>query len=151
MGAMRPGRTVKRGGEARPASARRPFAALLVVAVALLFAHVARLGHLVFVPHVRCAHGALVHAHAEPAAGDAAARPGDAPTRAPVVQASPTADGDHDHCDGLAVAPARIDPPASIAPSAVIAWCAAPDTARPRPAATVVALLSLAPKGSPPA
>ena len=105
----------------------------------------ARVGHLVFVSHSLCEHGALVHGHHEeahrhaPQGRDAAAASGDA-----------LEDSGHDHCEPFAVQSFAV----SVGPSCVVPTVLdaelLPWSVRPRPGERSIPLLSLAPKSSPP-
>jgi hypothetical protein len=114
----------------------------------LLLAQVVALAHLVLVEHRTCAqHGETIHAAPAPARTE----PG--PANAVAVQSvNPTAADDHDHC--LCMAPGR-ERFALLAPShdgwgacPPAATCQIPIAVGPAPS---IALLDLAPKGSPPA
>jgi hypothetical protein len=115
---------------------------LAVFALALSGVHFFGLGHLVFVTHVLCEHGALLHAedvaHVEeqaPAGTDAAA---------------PGSGEHHQHCDVLAVKTTTLAVQPPFAAPAPISWLLAADAVSPAPAHPPIGLLALAPKASPP-
>jgi hypothetical protein len=128
---------------ARAAWARLVAGAALVVA--LLAAHIASLGHLALVRHVRCEHGALVHAAHDdaPAAGSATR-----PERGVAVTTS--AARDHDHCDALALRPALVEAGPRLDDAALLPALEPPCPGHQRTAFRPVGVLSLAPKSSPP-
>ncbi len=118
------------------------------LALTLLFAvgQLAGFAHLVLVPHVTCPeHGELMHAEAAPAAPTLAGGPARA-----WLNRGARAHG-HDHC--LAFSSRREDVLAAAGPAAPEVQAPAPHSAPPArtPFAPPLALLRLAPKGSPPA
>jgi hypothetical protein len=139
--ALRPGR---RGACPRAA---RSWQALLL-ALGLLLAQGSALLHLALVPHATCEHGELVEGvrPAKRARIDAV----DGCPERPQIERAHHDGGGHDHCDALALRHRLPDVLAPVAEAtllfiAPIEACSAGVEARPVP------LLSLAPKGSPPA
>jgi hypothetical protein len=117
-----------------------------LVSLGLVVAQIARLGHMMLVSHSVCEHGALVHGHhaeehhAADRGRDPVATQGEAP-----------ADADHEHCDAAGVkAVAVAVGPACVAPT-LLDGELLPWSVRPRPDGRAIAILSLAPKNSPPA
>jgi hypothetical protein len=122
----------------------RHLLALIAIAVGLL--QVFGLGHLVFVSHAICEHGALLHVEGEAAHAD------EAPAEAKgVASARPgQAAEDHQHCGALAVRPAviAVQPAfAAFVPIAIALTEDAPPALDPFPP---IGVLALAPKSSPP-
>ena len=148
-------RIERRPRRARPSAARaRPTAlASLVTVFGLLFAQLLQLSHLLLIPHQACEHGELTHA-----ALPSGAKPGTDPrTReglrrgeeTSAVESSDQARGEHDHCEPRALC--RRDE--GIAPFIgeaslldILDLRALPPAPERRP----IALLSVAPKSSPP-
>jgi hypothetical protein len=122
---------------------------LVLCALGVVFGQLVSAGHLVFVSHAICEHGSLLHeSHAEGASDKAsvrAASSSDEPSASP----GPAAE-EHEHCDALALRPATIAVgPAFTLPElieiGVIEWASTSPLASPP-----IAILHLAPKGSPP-
>jgi hypothetical protein len=127
--------------------AARPWQALLI-ALALLLAQGSALLHLALIPHATCEHGELVEG-ARPAEQARIGTPEGRPDRPQIDQAHHDGDG-HDHCDALALRHRLPDVLAPVAEASLLSIapieeCTAGVETRPVP------LLSLAPKGSPPA
>jgi hypothetical protein len=131
----------------RRATPHRHLFALLALAVA--FVQLVGLGHLVFVTHAICEHGALLHVEHEAVA---APKIDDRPAAEDRVAARPgqSADGHHQHCDPFAVRPAVVAVAPSFEAPAPFEGVLLPETAVVRAAFPPIDLLSLAPKSSPP-
>jgi hypothetical protein len=120
-------------------------------ALGMVLAQLFAVGHLVFVSHAICEHGALQHADtgAAPRPAEISADAAEATGRAPRALPGRGA-GEHEHCDPFARAPAAIhvDPsfaaPELIQPS-LTAWHQGSPFAF-----ETIGLLALAPKSSPP-
>lgn len=150
-------RRLKRRPRRAPPSAahvRPRVLASLVVALGLLFGQLVQISHLLLVPHQACEHGELTHVTlpvaepelAEPARPLDGMRRGEA-TRA--VEPSEQAKGEHDHCEPRALCrrDAELGPfvgEASLLD--ILDLRALPPALERRP----IALLSVAPKSSPP-
>jgi hypothetical protein len=126
---------------------RAGIAALAAAALALglLLARILQASHFLLVPHAVCAHGELTHADPVSSADPAPAASGERADPAPAEALA-----DHDHCDASALHHRPLEIRASLAPPGLLVLPA------PREPASVaerrpVALLLLAPKGSPPA
>jgi hypothetical protein len=117
--------------------------------VGLLVSQLAALGHLVLVRHARCEHGAWVHVRHDAApAVPAVAAARDRHTAA--AGPSGRAEGEHEHCDALALRPALAEVDASCVVPELIAATLLPFDAGPRTGERPVPILTLAPKSSPP-
>jgi hypothetical protein len=116
---------------------------LAVFALALSGVHLVGLGHLLFVTHVICEHGALLHT-------EEALAHVDEPAPADVDSAAPGLGEHHQHCDAFAVETTAVAvEPAFSAPAPLSFLLASEAPASPfahRP----IGLLALAPKASPP-
>lgn len=116
---------------------------LAIFAVALSGLHLVSLGHLLFVTHVVCEHGALLHTEEALAHVDEQAPTG-------VDSAAPGLGEHHQHCDAFAVETTAVAvQPAFSAPAPPALLLDAEAPASPiahRP----IGLLALAPKASPP-
>jgi hypothetical protein len=131
--------------------ANRPLR-LLLIALGLLIAQGPMLLHLLLVQHETCEHGELVEVPV--GARVAASRPAiPAAARAngsPTLSEGAVAPGGHDHCDALAVRHRIPDVGPAIAAASLV-WIAPIAAGGERAEVRAVPLLSLAPKGSPPA
>jgi hypothetical protein len=133
--------------------ARAAFGAVLL-SISLLVMHMARLGHMLLVSHEVCEHGALVHAHHDETArhADPAAAPhGGRALETCAAPGTPASDAGHEHCDpfslkaiSLAVSVPGVTP--RLLDGELLPW-----SVRPSQGEQIIAILSLAPKNSPPA
>ncbi len=122
---------------------------ILLTALGLLLAQGSVLFHLLLVPHRTCEHGELVEVAAPLATPPAPAAATTPRSDQQQIEHSRADGAGHDHCDALAVRHRLAEVGPSIAPATLL--LIAPlrvggDHAETRP----VALLSLAPKSSPP-
>lgn len=120
-----------------------------VALVALAATGFGRTLHFALVPHERCEHGKLVHPRRHGQAHQAAVATVAAARALAWLQGHGVADG-HDHCDVKAVPPADVPQLGVGAPVAVLSWVLAPATTPRLAERRPIALLSLAPKSSPP-
>jgi len=134
----------------RRATPHRHLLALLALAVtaAQLFV----LGHLVFVTHTICEHGALLHVERVPAVDPAAVDPAavDPPDDRVAARPGKGAGAHHQHCDAFGVRPAVIAVAPSFDAPAPLEGVLLPEQHGARAAVLPIELLSLAPKSSPP-
>ena len=120
----------------------------MLVAFVVVVTQLFGLGHMLFVSHTQCEHGELVHEGDVHASHAAAAPAGDAP--GDVVERGAGMEREHDHCDALALRPALISVAPSVPALTLLDGFLLPWSVRPRVESRAVALLSLAPKSSPP-
>lgn len=123
---------------------------VILVALALLFAQVPLQLHLLLVRHTTCEHGELVDA---PETRDSQADASTARQRDGAAHLSSAQDeqsGGHHHCDALAVRHRLPEAGPAIA-AATLSWVEPALVDGERAERRSVPLLSLAPKGSPPA
>lgn len=130
------------GGRRR---ARPAALASLAVIVGLLFAQLVQLSDLLLFQHRACEHGQLVHG---PARGPERARAGDDDGNQRVT-AAPAGEDDHEHCDATAVRHRQAALALHVPEATILGWVGLPvlglgSLQRP------IALLAVAPKGSPP-
>jgi len=152
-------RLERRPRRARPSALRaRPKAlASLLVVFGLLFGQLLQLAHLLLVPHQACEHGELTHVAAPsvtpfvttnlpPASAHAARRSGEDPR---LVEASGKAAGEHEHCEPRALC-RRDEGVAPFVGEASLLDVLDLGALPPAPERRPIALLSVAPKSSPP-
>jgi len=136
-------------GTRAPAARRRPLRVLLI-ALGLLIAQGPILLHLLLVQHVTCEHGELVEVRrprvSSRHAGHRIAKRSDAPT---LTEGTADRPG-HDHCDVVAMRH-RIPDVAPPVAAASLVWVELATIDGARAEQRAVPILSLAPKGSPPA
>jgi hypothetical protein len=128
----------------RNALPQRYFFAFLALAVAMV--QLFGLGHLVFVSHAICEHGALLHTDEAAVHADEAARDADGVSSALPGRGAE----DHQHCDALAVRPAVVAVQPAFDAPAELEGALLPETPRAFAAHPPIAVLALAPKVSPP-
>jgi hypothetical protein len=127
-------------GVRRLAAAKRPLRVLLI-ALGLLFAQGPMLLHLLLVQHATCEHGELV---------DVSRQRGEHEPLAREQRADSKTGSGHKHCDALAVRH-QIPEVGSAVAGASLVWIEPVAEGGERAEWRVVPILSLAPKGSPPA
>jgi hypothetical protein len=130
----------------RKALPQRYFFAFLALAVAMV--QLFGLGHLVFVSHAICEHGALLHTEDATVHAEAAAAARDADGVSSALPGRGAAE--HQHCDALAVRPAVIAVQPAFEAPAELEGALLPETPRALVAHPPIAVLALAPKVSPP-
>lgn len=135
------------------ARARPPALASLVIVFGLLFGQFLQLSHLLLVPHQACEHGELTHA-----ALPAGAKPGADPRpregirrgeETSALESSDQASGEHDHCEPRALCH-RDEGIAPFIGEASLLDILDQRALPPAPERRPIALLSVAPKSSPP-
>jgi hypothetical protein len=146
------GRQQKRRSLTRPtARAGRVLFARLVLAVFALFLHATRISEAWLVQHALCEHGEVVHAaHAPEAGAEDAPQGADERSQAADERSQGADDPAHDHCFASALHHRTGDIGPSVAEPSLIAIALSPGVAS-QPETRPIDLLSLAPKGSPPA
>jgi hypothetical protein len=135
-------------GVRRLAAAKRPLRVLLI-ALGLLFAQGPMLLHLLLVQHATCEHGELVDVSRQRGEHEPLAREQRAAAGQAELSDSKTGSG-HKHCDALAVRH-QIPEVGSAVAGASLVWIEPVAEGGERAEWRVVPILSLAPKGSPPA
>ncbi len=139
-------RTGRRAG-GRPA--QRSLAWVLVCLVALLLGgRVASVGHMVLTRHVQCPHGELVHVvHDESPKPATVAQPD---VDGVAVHAGYPPAGPHEHCNPPALFDVVTEHARPAMASQLIEWQLLSRTVGPAVSQQAIAILSLAPKSSPP-
>jgi hypothetical protein len=133
------------GRPGRRARVRPAALASLAVIVGLLFAQLVQLSDLLLFQHTACEHGELVHARArgpvkvEAANDDESQRLG----------AAPAGEGDHEHCDALALRHHEGSVALHVPQATILVWLDSPVIVLGSPRRPI-ALLAVAPKASPP-
>jgi len=150
MGALGRGRARAPRGSA-PSRRRRPAPRRLlplILTLGVILSQIVGLGHNVLVAHSRCDHGAFIH-EAEHAVVPTATSVAEHHHGNAVVQGGAGSEDDHEHCDPFAVTPGLTSVNPVSAPLALVHGEVLPWSVRPASERTV-AILSLAPKNSPP-
>lgn len=113
----------------------------------LLVVQLAAVGHQLLIRHSMCEHGAVVHADHEQ--HDAA--PSVVHTSSePAVEPGARAEGSHEHCDPAGVRSSAVKIGAPLVPPTLLDGYLLPWSVRPQHARAPLAILSFAPKNSPP-
>ena len=121
----------------------------MVVALAAVISQVLGLAHMGLISHQRCEQGAVIHASASTSAHAHAADDRKVDDGV-AVRAGGALEGDHEHCDPFAVAPALVAAEPWCADLTLLDGTVLPWSVRPSAGERAVALLLLAPKSSPP-
>jgi len=136
----------------RPAPAARVRAALyLLVAAALFFAQAAKLSHYLIATHTLCEHGELLEAPEQTKHAKSASKASDLERDTQGVEndEGTTRASEHEHCDALAIH--HIESRFAIPiPEPTLLCVLAPQSIDEARGERPIALLSLAPKSSPP-
>jgi len=115
--------------------------------IVLLASQLAAMGHLVFVQHSICEHGAAVHGgHAVEADRAPLARTGSDPA----ISGGERMERAHEHCDPSGIRPALVQADAYCLAPTLLDEYLLPWSLRPQRTEAPVSALELAPKNSPP-
>lgn len=133
-----------------PRLAARAALARVVLAVFALFLHATRISEAWLVNHALCEHGEVVHAgHARAAGAEEGLERADERSQGADKRSQGADDPEHDHCFASTLHHRTGDIGPSVAEPSLIAIALSPGVAA-QPETRPIALLSLAPKGSPP-
>jgi len=121
-------------------------AGLLLSLSVLLVTQLAAMGHLVFVRHSLCEHGAAVHDDHHRVATAAHIRTG----AEPAVRPGEPSEGSHEHCDPAGIMPALVQATTYSLPPTLLDGYLLPFSVRPSTGEAPTSILDFAPKSSPP-
>ncbi|MEJ7729812.1 MAG: hypothetical protein WKG00_11390 [Polyangiaceae bacterium] len=137
---------MRRGWKAGSVRAAMRQAGLLLSLSVLLVIQLAAMGHLVFVRHSLCGHGAAVHDDHHGVAAPARVRAG----AEPAVRPGEPAEGSHEHCDPAGINPALIEATTYALPPTLLDGYLLPFSVRPSAGQGATSVLDFAPRSSPP-